>query len=217
MSQVRWVGRWRFRLMCAKHLLFHDSASPAVCQRGCGCCFWHILPLRWFSCMRSCCCCSKRHGREILSFFLESHLCLYLLLESSQTVIKDSNFHKNLCMKEATLETGGSVIFISTKCCSLIRAPVSLCHCKEIADNHSVNLCSNRRWPLKLPGLIHGRSGGQSLICPLMRQSSSRQTVDVWFVTIQGQPAEGNPPTTSWPPLFRLQMLSLTALKELLC
>lgn len=145
MTQARWVCRWWLRLMCMEHLLFHDSASPSVCQYGCGCSFWHILPLRWFSCMRSCCFCSKRHCREMPSLFLESHLCPYLLLKSSQTVIKDSNFHKNLCMQEDTLETGGSVIFIFTKCCSLIRAPVSLCHCKAISDNHSVNWCSNRR------------------------------------------------------------------------
>lgn len=151
------------------------SPSP-VCQRSCDCSFCHILPLRWFPLMRSCCFCLKRHQRDMPSLFLESHLCLYLLLKSSQTVKKNGNFHKNLCMKESTLETGGSAIFILTNHSSLTWAPDSLCHCKTIADNHSVNLRSKRRWPLKSPVLIHGKSGGQSLICPLM---SRRWTFDL--------------------------------------
>lgn len=89
---------------------------------------------------------------------------------------KDLNFHKNLF----TLETGGSVVFILISHSSLTWAPGSLCHCKAIADNHSVNLWSNRQWPL-----IHGKPGGQSLICPLMSQTSFSQKVDIWFVIIQ--------------------------------
>lgn len=183
MTQAQWVCRWRFRLKCMKHLLFHDSASPPVCQCSYDCSFWHILSLRWFSCMRSCCFCSKRHHRKMPSLFLDSHLCLYLLLKFSQIVVKDSNFHKNLCMQEATPKTGGSVIFVTTNHYSLIQALVNLCLCKEIADN-SVNLYSN-----KMPTEVIRTHSWKiwwsvSDLC-FDETNSSSQSLDIWFVTIQ--------------------------------
>jgi len=190
-TQAWWVCRWRLRLLWMKDLLFHDSASPPVCQCGCGCSFWHILPLRWFSCLRSCCFCSKRHHREMPSLFLESLVACALKIFTNCN--KGQWLPKNLvhagshsgnrrqshsCLYQALQSHTGSSWSLSLQ---------------GVADNHSANLCSNRRRPVKLPGLIHGRSSGQSLISSLMRQTSFSQNLDLWFITIQGHLAGGNP------------------------
>lgn len=183
-TQAQWVCRWLFRLKCMKHLLFHDSALPPVCQCGYGCSFWHILPLRWFSCMRLCCFCSKRHHREMPSLFQESHLCLYLLLKFSQIVIKDSNFHKtSACRKPLWKQE--AVSFLSLPSTSLIQALVNLCLCKEIADNHSGNLSSN-----KMPTEVARTHSWKiwwsvSDLC-FNETNSSSQNLDIWFVLLQG-------------------------------
>lgn len=109
--------------------------------------------------MSSFCYCSRQH-RELFLLILKSHLCLHLLLESSQTAIKESNSHKILCMQEASLETEDSVTFISDKQHNLYRLQLVLSvlsHYKEIAAKQTVSFHSNWRCPLfqKFPRVLH--------------------------------------------------------------
>lgn len=171
--------------------------------------------------MSSFCYCSRQH-RELFLLILKSHLCLHLLLESSQTAIKESNSHKILCMQEASLETEDSVTFISDKQHNLIQAPVSP-KCSQSLQGNCCQTNSKFSFKLKMPAVSEVSKSpspaflghhGQSLICLLLRQTSSRKNLDVQLVN--SQPAEGNTHITSPSPLFRLQILSQTAVKELL-
>lgn len=109
--------------------------------------------------MRSFCYCSRQH-RELFLLILKSHLCLHLLLESSQTSIKESNSHKSYaCRKPVWKQKTVSLLSLPNSTISYrLQLVLSvLSHYKEIAAKQSVGFHSNRRCPLfqKFPGVLH--------------------------------------------------------------